>query len=73
MKKTGERKAGERAGEGLGLADGLVQLSFLVQATLGAVAAEEELSIVQVRLLGILRDREPGMLELAACFISLIG
>ena len=30
------------------------------------VASRHELSIVQVRLLGILRDREPAMMELAA-------
>jgi DNA-binding MarR family transcriptional regulator len=29
------------------------------------IAATHELSLIQVRLLGILRDREPGMLELA--------
>jgi DNA-binding MarR family transcriptional regulator len=49
----------------LGLVDGLFQLSFLLQSRLARVAAEHELSLVQVRLLGILRDREPGMLELA--------
>lgn len=49
----------------LGLLDALVQLSFAVQGALGRVADEHELSLVQVRLLGILRDREPGMLELA--------
>jgi DNA-binding MarR family transcriptional regulator len=47
------------------LVDGLFQLSFLLQARLTRIAAEHELSVVQVRLLGILRDREPGMLELA--------
>jgi DNA-binding MarR family transcriptional regulator len=49
----------------LSLADALVQLSFAIQATLGAVAAAHDLSVVQLRLLGILRDREPGMLDLA--------
>jgi DNA-binding MarR family transcriptional regulator len=52
--------------EALDLVDALVQLSFLVQARLGAIAATHDLSLVQVRLLGILRDRRPGMLELAA-------
>lgn len=47
------------------LVDGLVQLSFAVQAVLAAAAAEHELTVPQVRLLGILRDREPGMLQLA--------
>jgi MarR family transcriptional regulator, lower aerobic nicotinate degradation pathway regulator len=50
---------------GLTLVDGLFQLSFLLQARLSRIAAEYQLSVVQVRLLGILRDREPGMLELA--------
>jgi DNA-binding MarR family transcriptional regulator len=49
----------------LTLVDGLVQLSFLVQTVLGRVAAGFDLSIVQTRLLGILRDRQLGMLELA--------
>jgi DNA-binding MarR family transcriptional regulator len=47
------------------LVDGLFQLSFLLHARLTRVAAAHELSVIQVRLLGILRDREPGMLELA--------
>jgi DNA-binding MarR family transcriptional regulator len=45
--------------------DALAQVSFLVQGLLARVAAEHDLSLVQVRLLGILRDRRPGMLELA--------
>ena len=49
----------------LGLIDGLYQLSFLLQSRLANIAAAHELSLIQVRLLGILRDREPGMLELA--------
>jgi DNA-binding MarR family transcriptional regulator len=49
----------------LGIVDALVQLSFKVQEVLGNVAEEHDLSIVQFRLMGILRDREPGMFELA--------
>ena len=45
--------------------DAVVQLSFAVQALLGEIAAEHELSITQLRLLAILRDREPAMLDLA--------
>ena len=45
--------------------DALVQLSFLVQGVLARMASEHDLSLIQVRLLGILRDRRPGMLELA--------
>jgi DNA-binding MarR family transcriptional regulator len=51
--------------EGLDLVDGLFQLSFRLQGALARIAAEHDLSMVQVRLLGILRDRQPGMLELA--------
>jgi DNA-binding MarR family transcriptional regulator len=45
--------------------DGLAQLSFLVQNSLARHAMEHSLSLVQTRLLGILRDREPTMNELA--------
>jgi MarR family transcriptional regulator, lower aerobic nicotinate degradation pathway regulator len=49
----------------LSLVDSLVQSSFLVQGVLRRVAQRHDLSVVQVRLLGILRDREPGVLVLA--------
>jgi MarR family transcriptional regulator, lower aerobic nicotinate degradation pathway regulator len=49
----------------LGLVDALAQLSFSIQALLGGVAAAHDLSIVQARLLGILRDRRPTIKELA--------
>jgi MarR family transcriptional regulator, lower aerobic nicotinate degradation pathway regulator len=45
--------------------DGLAQLSFLVQRMLERRASEHDLSIVQTRLLGVLRDRTPTMNELA--------
>ncbi|MFB9276650.1 MarR family winged helix-turn-helix transcriptional regulator [Cohnella cellulosilytica] len=45
--------------------DGFMQLSFLAQAILGRTGAEHDLSIIQIRLLGILRDREPSMAQLA--------
>jgi len=51
--------------EDLGIVDGLVQLSFLVQALLGRVATSYEMSIIGARLIGILRDRELGMAQLA--------
>jgi len=47
------------------LTDALVELSFLIQATLARLASEHQVSLIQVRLLGILRDREPGIVELA--------
>ncbi|MGW4905483.1 MarR family winged helix-turn-helix transcriptional regulator [Streptomyces sp. NPDC004270] len=61
--KDAEHPAAEVAD--LGIVDSLAQLSFLVQAALGKVAAEHGLSVVQLRLLGVLRDRTPGMQELA--------
>jgi DNA-binding MarR family transcriptional regulator len=51
--------------ETVNLTDALVELSFLLQARLARLAADYELSLTQVRLLGILRDREPGIVELA--------
>jgi DNA-binding MarR family transcriptional regulator len=45
--------------------DGLAQLSFVVQGLLERRAAEHDLSIIQTRLLGVLRDRKPTMQELA--------
>jgi DNA-binding MarR family transcriptional regulator len=47
------------------LRDGLVQVSFAVTAALSRVAAEHDLSLTQLRVLGILRDRKPSMAELA--------
>ena len=49
----------------LGIVDALVQSSFLVQTVLDQAAAEHDLSIIQARLLGGLRDREPRMAQLA--------
>src|SRR5262245_41275863 len=48
----------------LGVVDALAQLSFLVQGALAEIAGEHDLSVVQTRLLGILRDRRPVMQEL---------
>jgi DNA-binding MarR family transcriptional regulator len=48
----------------LNLVDALAQLSFLVQNTLAEIAGKQDLSLVQVRLLGVLRDREPTMNQL---------
>jgi DNA-binding MarR family transcriptional regulator len=53
------------AEEDLGIVDGLVQLSFMVQAVLGRVATSYDASILQARLIGMLRDRELGMAQLA--------
>jgi MarR family transcriptional regulator, lower aerobic nicotinate degradation pathway regulator len=48
------------------LRDALAQMSFTLMAVLTEVAAEHDLSLTQLRVLGILRDREPTMAELAA-------
>lgn len=45
--------------------DGLAQLSFLVHGLLERRVAEHDLSMIQTRLLGVLRDRRPTMHELA--------
>src|SRR5271154_7386377 len=50
----------------LGIVDALAQLSFQVQGALAKPAAACDLSMIQTRLLGVLRDREPTMQELAA-------
>src|SRR5580704_8119685 len=49
----------------LGIVDALAQLSFLVQGMLARHATEHDVSMIQTRLLGILRDREPTMQELS--------
>src|SRR6201992_1804917 len=41
-------------------------MSFTLMAVLTEVAAEHDLSLTQLRVLGILRDREPTMAELAS-------
>jgi len=53
-----------RPTEQLSAVDGLAQLSFLVHGTLERLAAGHGLSIIQARLLGVLRDRTPTMKEL---------
>ena len=45
--------------------DGLAQLSFVIMGMLERRAAEHDLSLAATRLLGVLRDREPTMNELA--------
>jgi DNA-binding MarR family transcriptional regulator len=48
----------------LSVVDGLAQLSFLIHRMLEHRAAEHDLSIIQTRLLGVLRDRRPTINEL---------
>ena len=46
------------------LVDALAQLSFLIQGLLTEAVAPYDLSIIQTRALGVLRDRTPTMNEL---------
>ena len=48
------------------LMDELVQVAFGVTAVLSRVGARHDLSLTQIRMLGILRDRRPGLTELAS-------
>jgi DNA-binding MarR family transcriptional regulator len=53
-------------GEGdLGLVDALAQLTFAVQGAFSRITAEHDLSVPAARLLGIVRDRQPTIGELA--------
>jgi DNA-binding MarR family transcriptional regulator len=47
------------------LRDALAQMSFTLMAVLTEVAAQHDLSLTQLRMLGILRDRGPTMADLA--------
>ena len=47
------------------LTDTLAQSSFVVMGVLTRIAAEHDLSLTLMRVLGILRDRRPRMAELA--------
>lgn len=49
----------------LDLIDSLVRSSFMVIALLSQAAAAHDLSLTQLRVLAILRDRQPKMAELA--------
>ena len=61
---TSDRVGGDnRLGE---LRDALAQMSFALMAVLTEVAAEHDLSLTQLRVLGILRDRQPTIADLAA-------
>ncbi|MGW4021296.1 MarR family winged helix-turn-helix transcriptional regulator [Streptomyces sp. NPDC005009] len=48
------------------LVDALVRSTFQVVGVLTRIGAERDLSLTQLRVLGILRDRRPRMTELAA-------
>jgi DNA-binding MarR family transcriptional regulator len=60
MTISAEAGAGQRE-----LIDALVRSSFAVMAVLSRIGAEHDLSLTQLRMLGILRDRRVMMSELA--------
>ncbi|MFF0016323.1 hypothetical protein [Streptomyces sp. NPDC005374] len=60
---TRDRPRSSTTGDGA-LVDALAQLSFLVQGVLTQIVGEYDLSVVQTRLLGVLRDRRPTMNQL---------
>lgn len=47
------------------LIDAVAQFTFAVHEVLTRVAATQQMSVTQLRVLGILRDRTPSMAELA--------
>jgi DNA-binding MarR family transcriptional regulator len=51
---------------GENLMDALVQATFQVTGVLSRIGAENDLSLTQLRVFGILRDRRPRVTELAA-------
>jgi MarR family transcriptional regulator, lower aerobic nicotinate degradation pathway regulator len=65
MATSSPRKPPPATNHELSMVDGLVQLSFLIYGTLERRASDYDSSMIQTRLLGILRDREPAMHELA--------
>ncbi|MFF3940931.1 MarR family winged helix-turn-helix transcriptional regulator [Streptomyces phaeofaciens] len=48
------------------LVDGLVRSAFQIMGVLTRIGAEHDLSLTQLRVLGILRDQRPRMSDLAA-------
>ncbi|HVZ72144.1 MAG TPA: MarR family transcriptional regulator [Polyangia bacterium] len=60
------RAAGSPAAGQARLVDALAQSAFVTMAELSKVGADHELSLTQLRVLAILRDRRPRMADLAA-------
>ena len=65
MASTSRARSASKGSAEIAVTDGLAQLSFLIQESLARCTATYELSLSQTRLLGVLRDREPTMNELA--------
>jgi DNA-binding MarR family transcriptional regulator len=63
---TGDQAESSPATEQAALTDVLVQATFMAMAVLSSVAAGSDLSLTQLRVLAILRDRRVRMSALAA-------
>jgi DNA-binding MarR family transcriptional regulator len=63
---TGDQARDAPATEQAALIDVLVQATFMTMAVLSSVAADNDLSLTQLRVLAILRDRRVRMSALAA-------
>jgi DNA-binding MarR family transcriptional regulator len=62
---TSQQASGIAATDSDDLVDTLVQSAFATMAVLTRIAAEHDLSLTQLRVLAILRDRRPRMTALA--------
>lgn len=66
MSSASKHKSGFEPGhDGEVLVDALAQSAFVVMGVLNRLATEHDLSLTQLRVFGILRDRTPRMSELA--------
>lgn len=65
MNAAAQDGAAAPAPPALDVVDGLVQLSFIVQAVLGRVTSDLDLSVTQARMLAVIEDRDIGMRQLA--------
>ncbi|BDZ38314.1 MarR family transcriptional regulator [Microbacterium suwonense] len=62
----GQAPAGERGATVDDVMNALVQVTFQVTGLLTRIGNENDLSLTQLRVFGILRDRRPRLTELAA-------
>jgi DNA-binding MarR family transcriptional regulator len=62
---SSDREAQPRLDDQTPLIDALVRTAFFTTAVLSKIAAEHDLSLTQLRVLAILRDRQGSMTDLA--------
>jgi DNA-binding MarR family transcriptional regulator len=62
---SSDREAQSRLDDQTPLIDALVRTAFFTTAVLSKIAAEHDLSLTQLRVLAILRDRQGSMTDLA--------